>query len=187
MAATSAVFDMLDRCGLKIHPEKTLATADCIELLGYMVGCGHLFPMQAKVAAIQQCFLPPLLQPGTVPTLWASSTPMLLFSSFVPNFAMIAARSTTPCPSPSPPAHAPAQAVVCCHTSKPTHTSSPSASSLASPTGPACYVPSSEATKRGYGGKCQQCSLFLFLLTEMQTPGKVCRWRTGLAGEGEAR
>ncbi|KXZ57050.1 hypothetical protein GPECTOR_5000g1276 [Gonium pectorale] len=45
--------DMMDGIGLKLHPEKTIVAADCVEFLGHMVSADGLQPTEAKIAAIQ--------------------------------------------------------------------------------------------------------------------------------------
>ncbi|KXZ44749.1 hypothetical protein GPECTOR_63g73 [Gonium pectorale] len=43
----------MDGIGLKLHPEKTIVAADCVEFLGHMVSADGLQPTEAKIAAIQ--------------------------------------------------------------------------------------------------------------------------------------
>jgi hypothetical protein len=53
-----ATLDMLEGCGLKAHPDKTVICSSTVEFLGHNVGEGGLTPSQAKVVAIL-ALLPP--------------------------------------------------------------------------------------------------------------------------------
>ena len=86
LADCGAVLQCLIRCGLKLHPDKTVLAAEEVEFLGHMVSAQGLWPMAAKIAAILA------LQPPTNLTeLQALLGLVNYYRCYVPKFSDITA------------------------------------------------------------------------------------------------
>ena len=86
LADCGAVLQCLIRCGLKLHPDKTVLAAEEVEFLGHMVSAQGLRPMAAKIAAILA------LQPPTNLTeLQALLGLVNYYRCYVPKFSDITA------------------------------------------------------------------------------------------------
>jgi len=80
------VLQMLEGCGLKAHPDKTVVCAATVEFLGHNVSEYGLLPNEAKVAAIRA------LQPPTnVSTLRSVLGFIGYYRCYIPNYSALAA------------------------------------------------------------------------------------------------
>jgi len=76
---------MLESCGLKAHPDKTVLCSDTVEFLGHNVSEQGLTPSEAKVAAIKA-----LRPPTNVSQLRSVLGFVGYYRCYIPNFSKIA-------------------------------------------------------------------------------------------------